>query len=382
MRVLHLFSNYKWTGPAEPALNLCLALGRLGVDVEFACGRGPATGANKIVETARDRGLEPLPQFHLSKHRHPIKDFLDRRSLRALLEAGGFDLVHCHMDNDHRIAAGPARRQGVPLVRSSYEGSGFAEGGLGAGANRAKVLAGTRFLLEPSQLALDHDAGRYEFPRDRMAVIPGAVDTARFDPVRETPDGRRWLGIPPDAFVIGIVARMQTHRHFDDFWGAVRRLAEKDKAIHVIVVGRGTHQEKVGKTPAQETGVAENVHFPGYLEGEDYVGMVKAFDVKVFLTPGTDGTCRAVREAMAMAKPIVVADRGMLAEIVDEGKTGHVFDGTAEGLHDAVFPLTQDRRLARALGHAAREKALESFSLEVQGKSVLSAYEAIANGGA
>ena len=31
IRVLHLFSNTKWTGPAEPALNLCVALRKIGV---------------------------------------------------------------------------------------------------------------------------------------------------------------------------------------------------------------------------------------------------------------------------------------------------------------------------------------------------------------
>ncbi len=36
MRVLHLFSNAKWTGPAEPALNLCVALRRAGVEAAAA----------------------------------------------------------------------------------------------------------------------------------------------------------------------------------------------------------------------------------------------------------------------------------------------------------------------------------------------------------
>ena len=35
MKVLHLFSNYKWTGPAEPAVNLAAKLKNNGFVVEI-----------------------------------------------------------------------------------------------------------------------------------------------------------------------------------------------------------------------------------------------------------------------------------------------------------------------------------------------------------
>ena len=36
MKILHLFSNAKFTGPAELALNLCVTLRSLGVDADLA----------------------------------------------------------------------------------------------------------------------------------------------------------------------------------------------------------------------------------------------------------------------------------------------------------------------------------------------------------
>lgn len=369
MRALHLFANHKWTGPAEPALNLCLTLPKHGVETEFACAPGPGETAGAVAETARDRGIEPVPGFHLSKHRHWLKNFSDQRRMSALLRDEQFDVVHSHMDNDHRIAIAAARALGVPLVRSSYHGEGFSTGG-----DVKRLLADTRFLIEPSNAALERDVERFSFDRSRMRVVPGAVDTGRFDPTREVPDGRRRLNIPQDAFVIGIVARMQRHRHFEDFWEAVRRLVETDSSIHVIVIGRGTHQEAVGKAPVREAGIEQNVHFSGYLAGDDYVGMVRAFDVKVFLVPGSDGTCRAVREAMALGKPAVVADRGMLAEIVDHGSTGFVCDGSPESLVETLLPLARDRARVRALGQAARAHALQHFSLDAQARAVLEIY--------
>lgn len=370
MRVLHLFSNAKWTGPAEPALNLCVTLRRLGIEADFACAPDAGDAINKVVETARDRGIEPILRFHLRKHAHPIKNIADRVALGRYLREHPYDLVHCHLDNDHRIARVAAAKTGTPLVRSSYHGEGFPEK---SGAR--KLLPGTAHLIEPSQRALEYDAATYEFPRDRMTVVPGAVDTERFDPAREVPDGRRRLGIPHDAFVIGIVARMQTHRRFEDFFRAVRMIADAFDHTHVIVVGRGTNQDQVGFAPVRTHRLENRVHFSGYVDGDDYVGMLKAFNVKVFLVPGSDGTCRAVREAMAMAKPAVVAQRGMLPEIVEDGREGYVFDGSAEGLFRALRMFAQSRSHAHRMGQAARERALRCYSLEVQAKAVAEVYE-------
>lgn len=372
MRALHLFANHKWTGPAEPALNLCLTLSQYGVEVVFACSPGLGGTAGAIVEKARDRGIEPLSGFHLSKHRHVVKNFSDRRRLSNLLRNEQFDVVHCHMDNDHRIASSVARSRGVPLVRSSYYGEGLAARG-----GMKRVLTDTRFLIEPSRSALESDALLHGFNRRRMRVVQGAVDMARFDPARDAPDGRKRLNIPQDSFVIGIVARMQRHRHFEDFWLAMQQLIASDDSIHVIVIGRGTHQEKVGKTPVREAGIEANVHFPGYLSGDEYVGMVKALDVKVFLVPGSDGTCRAVREALALAVPAVVSDRGVLPEIVEHGTTGYVCDGSAKALVQWLGPLSGDRARVRELGQAAHAHAAREFSLDAQARAVLQVYESL-----
>jgi glycosyltransferase involved in cell wall biosynthesis len=370
MQVLHLFSNAKYTGPAEPALNLVVSLRKLGVEADLAFPALPSGVQHTLLETARDRGVEPILRFRLSKHRNPIANFFDAAALARYLGKNTYDIVHCHLENDHRIALGPAKRHGIALVRSNYDGTG-----LQRPIRHRPLLNGTARLLEPSQAALDHDAETYGYPRESMQVVPGAVDVERFDPSREVPDGRRWLGIPPQAFVVGIVARMQTHRRYEDFFLAIRRLVDAGCDAHAIVVGRGTHQASVGWQPVEKLGLKDRVHFPGYVAGENYVGLVKAFSTKVFLVPGSDGTCRAVREAMALGKPAVVANRGMLSEIVDDGVNGFVFDGSADGLFEALAKLHENRQTMVAMGRAARQKAVAQFSLEVQARMVRHVYD-------
>ena len=128
--------------------------------------------------------------------------------------------------------------------------------------------------------------------------------------------------------LIGIVARVQPHRRFEIFLKAIQMVVSEIPQLKVFIIGRGTHIQEVAIKPAQEMGLSDNIFFTGYqLHG--YPEMLAALDVKVFLVPGSDGSCRAVREAMAMGKPVVVANRGMLPEIVEDGVNGLVVDDSS-----------------------------------------------------
>lgn len=374
MKVLHLFSNSKWTGPAEPALNLCAALRGQGVEADFACSPGPDLSRNRIVSRSRELGIEPILQLALSKHRRTLSDWKDRRRLRSLLRESGYSLVHVHLDNAHRIAARPCQEVGVPLLRSSYDGEGLRGPGLKA------ALARTTAIVQPSQKALDHDTRTHGFERARMQVVDGAIDLERFDPARPLPDARQRLDIASSAFVIGIVARMQRHRRYADLFGAFKRLTESVPDAHLVVIGRGTFQEQVAFTPVKQMGLGDRVHFTGYLSDDDFVAVLSALDAGVYLIPGSDGTCRAVRELLAMGVPMAVADRGMLSEIVVHEKTGLVFDGSEEGLFQALRRLASEAAAQGSMGGAARADALRRFSIERQAEAIARLYESVVSG--
>jgi hypothetical protein len=48
MKILHLFSDWKWTGPSEPMLNLCKALEGKGHDVTLAYRKPPLPVENSL----------------------------------------------------------------------------------------------------------------------------------------------------------------------------------------------------------------------------------------------------------------------------------------------------------------------------------------------
>lgn len=376
IRVLHLFSNSKWTGPAEPVVNLCRALHEHGVRVDFACAPRAGSGFNKVRATASEYGLRPLEFMSLTKHRHPLLNWLDGRALRRHLDTAVYDMIHCHMDNDTEIALRATVGSRVPVVRSSYEGTGFP-----VTRRHRGFVQGCRAIIEPSQAALHADRKHFPGKPEQFFVVDTAIDTNRFDPGRALPDMRVKLGLPREAFLLGIVARIQAHRHYEDLFTAFAAFAASIPEAILVVVGRGTRQDKLAFQPVSELGLKERVRFTGYLDQDEYVGMLAALDAGVFLTPGTDGTCRAVREIMAMGKPMITSDRGMLAEIVCHERHGLVTDGSPDSLLAAMRLLREDLERRLAYGRAARETARSLYSLDHYARSILEIYGNILGAG-
>jgi glycosyltransferase involved in cell wall biosynthesis len=372
LRVLHLFSNYKWTGPAEPAHALATGLQQTGVEVVFrSSGYTKGDARNHVAERGAARGVAPLVDLDLSKHRKPWRDWRDARRLRARLAAERFDLVHCHLANDTRTARRALRGSPTPFVRSLYETEperipGFEWDALRA-AHRVFVFAhGVERALAEGGVA-----------PGRIVHLEATVDLERFRPG----DGsarRRALGFGADDFVAGIVARVQPQRRFDLLLDAAERVAKEHPRFRLVVIGRGSKLEAVAREPARRRGLLDRVvFFPGYFEGADYVDVLRALDVKLFLVPGTDGTARAVREALACGLPVVCTRRGVLPELVRDGVTGRVLDEQPEAFAEALVALLREPEARRRMGEAARKDAEARFSLPRQVQTVTASYRAL-----
>ena len=370
MKLLHLYSNWRWTGPAEPALNLAAALQRHGHDVAFACGRAPRGQTNSIEPKVLERGVPLRTGLVLGKHMNPFHNYPDGRKLRAWLEAEHFDFIHCHLRNDHIVAALAARRMpGRPLVvRSCYLGDGpkgYWEGRLARGFTEGMLLL--------SEAARRQAVERLRLPADRAWLFDTALDMERFDPDRGLGHRREEFGFAPDAFVVGLVARVQWRRRYHVLLEAIARAHRELPNLRALLVGRGTNIKAIAVDPARSMGLGDVVHFPGYQKGDDYVRALATLDAKVFLVPGTDGSCRAVREAMAMGLPVISSRRGMLPELLGDDR-GIVVNDTPEELAAAIVALGRDPERRRALGSRGRQYALEHFSLERQAEVVGAVY--------
>jgi len=72
---------------------------------------------------------------------------------------------------------------------------------------------------------------------------------------------------------------------------------------------------------------------------------------------------------------VIVADRGMLPELVENGMSGFVVKDTPELLAEAALQLLRHPEMRKAMGEAAREKAHREFRLDRQVEAVEKFYQ-------
>ena len=109
MNVLHLYSNWKWTGPAEHSLATANFFFKKGYDLAFACGHPPVEVEDSLVQRARKIGVPLVNGFYLNKHLHIWQNARDVVRLVQFINEVNCDLIHTHLVNDH-IVAGIATR--------------------------------------------------------------------------------------------------------------------------------------------------------------------------------------------------------------------------------------------------------------------------------
>jgi glycosyltransferase involved in cell wall biosynthesis len=398
VKVLQLVSDWKWTGPAEPMLVLMRALRQRGHRVELVCPEPPSGAGRSLAQEARRGGLGPIETTEASRSAWRPGDAAPVRRLAHWLASdaigGPFDIVHCWHSRDHVLAAralsrGPVRRCSSSDARTTHPTRIVRSWPRTAAIrpwpwNRWLFGRACDGLLCVSREAAS--GNRRVRPEGPLAVMPGAVDLAALRASSEASSAgagaaaahgaRRALGVPEDAFLIGIVARMQTHRRFDLLLAAMARLVIDHPEARLVIFGRGTRAEEVVEEPARALGLEQNVVRAGY-RTDDYLRLLAAMDLFTYLVPGSDGSCRALREAAALGLPLVGTRRGAIPEIIVEGETGLLVDEDPAALAGAFAELIRDPVRRRAMGEAARRDAHLRFEPERQAEFTEWFYESV-----
>ncbi|MGC9260784.1 MAG: glycosyltransferase family 4 protein [Phycisphaerae bacterium] len=195
------------------------------------------------------------------------------------------------------------------------------------------------------------------------------ADEQRFDPKRADFVTRAELGIPTDAVVLGIFARVKPAKGHAQIVQAMTQLPAAHANSHLLLPGgpaEGGFADELRALAAQ-LGVSDRLHLIGSVpDPERYYGIVD-LPINARIDPEPFGL--SVVEAMMMSKPVLVHALGGPAETVVDGVTGwHVNEPTVEGFKNGLLRALGDREKWAAMGAAARARALEHFSLSRQAK--------------
>jgi glycosyltransferase involved in cell wall biosynthesis len=324
-------------------------------------------------------GVQVEDRFHFDSGAGVRRGMEEVLGLSRLIEEGNFDLVHVHGSWDHTLA-GTALRRGprrFRLVRSDHGGR------LYKGTPHERLQFGPRgtdHLIVLSDRLRARALIRLGQPPDAVTMVRGAIDLEEYQPRTAPPHMRASLGLGEKDVVFAVVARVQRHRRFPALLAAAKFVQRADARVKIVVLGRGTRKATLLDRPVVERGLERTVLPLGYRR-EDYHEVLAACDAGLMLVPGSDGSCRAAMQMAAMEKPLVVARRGVLPDIVCDGETGIVTPDTPEELAKALLEMASlSAEVRRAWGRAARERMAGCFSLCRHVDDVVAVYEKVLAG--
>ncbi len=380
MKILNLYSDWKWTGPVEPVLNLMKTLAGQGHEITFAYGIPPYETDRCIHAYIRRYPLKPVTRFRLN---HVLKwnnwssapdTIHDLRYLPAFIDKEGFDLIQVHRSHDHFLGGIASRisRANPPVIRMDHKRNSL----FPSFSNKFLLTRFTDGLITFSRRSLNLLQERFNLPLNRMVIANPALDLNLPDFHRPYKNMRPVFGLPKNAFVVGNVARFQKYRGTDRLIKAIHLLRDRLPALRLLLVGRSGEIKESVEIPIRRFHLEGRVILAGY-RMDDYFDTLASLDCFAFLTPGSDGTARALREAMVLGLPVIVAKRGMLPELVDEGNAGIVVDDTPENLAEAIHRMATDPEARHVLGRAAQAHARRAFRLDQQARIVESFYKKI-----
>ena len=192
----------------------------------------------------------------------------------------------------------------------------------------------------------------------KITVIQNGSEPVRELSAAEKAAQRAALGIPNDAFVVGISARLEDYKGHKYLFEAATMTGKDD--IYYLVVGDGSIADELHSL-AEKFGIAKNVIFTGFVSDmAPYYGIM---DVGANCSFGTETTPLAITEAMSVGVPSIVSDYGGNAATVTDGVDGKVIPmRDSKALADAVLSLYNDREKLAVLGENARRSHAEKYS--------------------
>ena len=251
-------------------------------------------------------------------------------------------------------AAAVARALGVPFVLELRDlwpegllalGTTGPPGGvalLRSLARRLYVAAARVVVVTPGMRATLRRQG---VPAQKLGVVANGVDVSRFhpavppDPVCRTPaaDGR---------LLIGHVGTIGLGQDLATFVAALERLAGR-LAVHAVLVGDGAQREALRALAAQR--VPGRCTFLPPRALSEVPALLTALDVALVSTrwaaPFADMVPSKLFEAMACARPVVLAGHGESAALVASTGVGPVVaPGDPDALAAAIASLASDAR--------------------------------------
>ena len=155
----------------------------------------------------------------------------------------------------------------------------------------------------------------YQIPWEKINIIPGGVDTNKFETSLLTDEARTKLNWPQDRQIIFTSRRLVKRVGIDKLLTALATIKPKISDAWLAIAGRGPLEETL-KQQVEELELQNHVKFLGFLPDEQLPIAYQAADVSIMPSQSFEGFGLAIVESLACGTPVICTPVGGMPEIL------------------------------------------------------------------
>jgi glycosyltransferase involved in cell wall biosynthesis len=310
-----------------------------------------------VGEIIEKMGIPVMPLHRMKKNRF---DHRIIREIKEIILREKISLVHTHLYDGGKYGRMAARMAGVPGIihtvhniyvkrRTKYHLINWA---LSFFTDRIIAVSG----------AVKESLIRYDrIKPEKVQVIYNGIDFQKFNDHVSSREVRSELGIKPEDFVIGVIARLEEQKGHRYLLEALAQKPELLVPFKILIIGDGKLRPAL-EEESRKRGLSSHVLFLG--TRKPISPMLKAMDL--FLLPSLwEGFSMAILEALAAGVPVIATRVGGAEEVITSGEDGFLIPpGDVQSLAEALLDAFSHRDKYLEMARKGKERVHQNFSKE------------------
>ena len=170
----------------------------------------------------------------------------------------------------------------------------------------------------------------YGIPWDKINVIPGGVDTQRFNNTLSRQQARKKLGWPQDRFIMFTPRRLVHRMGLSKLLSAITHLGANKRDLWLAIAGKGPLRDTL-EEQSRSLGLNRCVNFLGFLPDEDLPIAYQAADLTIMPSQSLEGFGLVLLESLASGTPVLCTPVGGMPEVLKDFSPECITDSPNEG---------------------------------------------------